>query len=142
MIQCSSGTFCDLHITSTFGRKASSVARYIFVHNFVPKIVTYFGLKIVQFWTLFCQTENRDIFWHIFRYKNVPKYNPLLPRIFGWIFSGFSSIFVKDIVVGKPINLLLPSGIVVTTSPVQEWRKYGSFSITTKNSQYFIAYEG
>ena len=92
MIQCSSGTFCDLHITSTFGRKASSVARYIFVHNFVPKIVTYFGLKIVQFWTLFCQTENRDIFWHIFRYKNVPKYNPLLPRIFGWIFSG-SSIF-------------------------------------------------
>ena len=31
----------------------------------------------------------------------------------------------KDIVVGKPINLLLPSGIVVTTSPVQEWRKYG-----------------
>ena len=26
----------------------------------------------------------------------------------------------KDIVVGKPINLLLPSGIVVTTSPVQE----------------------
>lgn len=89
MIQCSSGTFCDLHITSTFGHKASSVARYIFVHNFVPKIVTYFGLKIVQFWTLFCQTENRDIFWHIFRYKNVPKYNPLLPRIFGWIFSGF-----------------------------------------------------
>lgn len=89
MIQCSSGTFCDLHITSTFGRKASSVARYIFVHNFVPKIVTYFGLKIVQFWTLFCQTENRDIFWHIFKYKNVPKYNPLLPRIFGWIFSGF-----------------------------------------------------
>lgn len=30
----------------------------------------------------------------------------------------------KDIVVGKPINLLLPSGIVVTTSPVQEWRKW------------------
>lgn len=48
----------------------------------------------------------------------------------------------KDIVIGKPINLLLPSGIVVTTSPVQEWRKYGSFSVTTKNSQYFIAYEG
>lgn len=48
----------------------------------------------------------------------------------------------RDIVVGKPINLLLPSGIIVTTSPVQEWRKYGSFSITTKNSQYFIAYEG
>lgn len=48
----------------------------------------------------------------------------------------------RDIVVGKPINLLLPSGIVVTTSPVQEWRKYGSFSVTTKNSQYFIAYEG
>lgn len=48
----------------------------------------------------------------------------------------------KDIIVGKPINLLLPSGIIVTTSPVQEWRKYGSFSITTKNSQYFIAYEG
>lgn len=48
----------------------------------------------------------------------------------------------RDIVVSKPINLLLPSGIVVTTSPVQEWRKYGSFSVTTKNSQYFIAYEG
>lgn len=48
----------------------------------------------------------------------------------------------KDIIVGKPINLLLPSGIVVTTSPVQEWRKYGSFFVTTKNSQYFIAYEG
>lgn len=48
----------------------------------------------------------------------------------------------RDIVIGKPINLLLPSGIVVTTSPVQEWRKYGSFSVTTKNSQYFIAYEG
>ncbi len=47
----------------------------------------------------------------------------------------------KDIVMNKPINLLLPSGVIITTSPVQEWRKYGSFSVTTMNSQYFLAYE-
>lgn len=73
MIQFKSGTFCDLHITSSFGLFASSVARYKDVPNFVPKIVTYFGQNIIQFWTLFCQTENHDIFWHIFKYKNVPK---------------------------------------------------------------------
>lgn len=48
----------------------------------------------------------------------------------------------RDIVVGNPINLLLPSGVIITTSPVQEWRKYGSFSVTTSNSQYFLTYEG
>ena len=26
----------------------------------------------------------------------------------------------RDIVIGKPINLLLPSGVIITTSPVQE----------------------
>lgn len=48
----------------------------------------------------------------------------------------------QDIVMGKSIDLLLPSGVIVTTSPIQEWRKYGSFYITTMNTQYFITYEG
>lgn len=48
----------------------------------------------------------------------------------------------RDIIIGKPINLLLPSGVIITTSPVQKWRKYGSFSVTTRNSQYFLTYEG
>lgn len=47
----------------------------------------------------------------------------------------------QDIMMNKPINLLLPSGVIVTTSPVQEWRKYGGFYITTMHTQYFITYE-
>lgn len=47
----------------------------------------------------------------------------------------------KDITIGERIKLLLPNDTIVTTSPVQEWRKYGGFYITTMNTQYFVTFE-
>lgn len=45
----------------------------------------------------------------------------------------------SNIRIGHRITLLLPSGEIIATSKVQEWRDYGNcLTITTRNHIYYV----
>lgn len=47
----------------------------------------------------------------------------------------------RDVVIGKPVILLMPDGKIIRTSSVREWNHYGCFYIRTAHTQYNILCE-